>query len=278
MDLSIAVVGLVLGCFMGLTGLGGGALVTPFLILFAGVSPVTAVGTSLVVAAVTKLAAAALFHAQGNISYRTAFLLVAGGLPGTLAGVSLLQRVAGLPGLDINHVLTRLLGLALLLLAADLLLRPLPGTENADRILGWLRRMSVGGPVLTALTVVWGVLAGTLSGLTSLGSGSLIVLLLAGRRLPASTVVGTNVFAGGLILTVAALAHVFAGRVDAGLVAYLLLGTLPGAILGSYLAGRIPAILVYPLLAALFLIPGGKAAASNVLVDPQADAHRIADR
>jgi hypothetical protein len=224
----------VIGLLVGLTSMGGAALMTPLLVLGLGLKPVLAVGTDLACGAVTKLAGAWMHWKQGTVDVRVAAYLACGSIPAGVLGVLALTRLqqAGYVG-DVQ--IRQALGIALLLVAAVILGRAL-GMRVPDALTSLIQRHIQSG------VIVWGALVGFLVGMTSVGSGSLIapLLLLLYPKDPARAV-GTDVFHAGLLVTCAAVQHSSAGNVDWQLVPVLLTGSVPGVLIGSYLTPRLPA-------------------------------------
>jgi uncharacterized membrane protein YfcA len=229
MDPWLIVFGLGVGILVGTTGMGGGALMTPLLILVFGIQPVVAVGSDLAYAAITKTTGGALHYRRGTVQTNLALWLAAGSCPGAVVGVILLDRL----GLD--DILIPLISGALLLTGALVLYRALmrPG-HNERQTVALETRHKVAAVIL-------GVGVGFLLGLTSAGSGTLIAVgLIVGFRLAPRNVVGTDVFHAAILLWVAAIAHLFSGNVDLGLTATILIGSLPGVWLGTHLSARLP--------------------------------------
>ncbi|MBI4441825.1 MAG: sulfite exporter TauE/SafE family protein [Acidobacteria bacterium] len=228
-------VGLVNGFLVGLTGVGGGTLLTPLLILL-GVRPTIAVGTDLFYASVTKIAGAQEHWRRGSIHWNWVFYLALGSVPSSLAATYLLQGIRQRIGSADEFVQVGL-GVVLLVSAVITLL---------DEIY-WKRRRKSGRQVPLdpcthpAKVILLGAAVGFMVGLTSLGSGAVIaVALLILSGLPAAHIVGTDIAHGFFLLSAAALAHWHIGTVDIPLAANLLLGSLPGVILGSRLAYYAP--------------------------------------
>jgi uncharacterized membrane protein YfcA len=243
LDLVPAVIGLVVGVVVGLTSTGGGALLTPALILILGVPPGVAVGTDVLIASGMKLVGSGFYGLRGHVHLPTVLRLAAGSLPGAGVGLRLLQVV---PAHSLDGFLRGALGLALLLAGGATLLRLRRTDETAVR-----RAPNV--PVTVGLGFVTGVLVSV----TSIGSGSLLLCVLAlFFPLSAPTMVGTDL-AHALILSVAAsLGHLAAGRVDFALAGAVLLGALPGVWLGARFATAVPERALRIGLAALLLIVG----------------------
>jgi hypothetical protein len=236
--------GAAIGFLVGMTGMGGGSLTTPLLILVIGVRPVFAVGTDLVYAAITKFVGAATHLRQKTVDLRIGGLVIAGAIPAALAGVATTSALG--PGAD--AFVRRMLGGTLILVALSVIVRQafkLPDHPHSHR--PWL-------------TVMLGAVVGYLVGVTSVGSGTLMmaVLLLAYRILPAEKLVGTDVFYGFVLSAVAGIAHWGAGHVEWGLVGSLLIGSIPGVWIGSKVSARAPARVLRPVLAGVLLLSGAR--------------------
>ncbi|HEX8961810.1 MAG TPA: sulfite exporter TauE/SafE family protein [Rhodocyclaceae bacterium] len=259
MDLAQITSGFAIGAIVGITGVGGGALMTPLLVLVFGVQPATAVGTDLLYAAITKSGGTLVHAGRGNVDWRIAGLLAAGSLPAAALTLLLVSRFApgGLGGAA--GVVRFSLGLALLLTAAALLLR--------RRLQAWAQAHGVDAlPVhrRTRLTVGAGIALGTLVSLSSVGAGALGVtaLFFLYPKLPAIRIVGSDL-AHAVPLTLAAgAAHWWLGSIDWTLLASLLTGSLPGILLGSQLASRIPERVLRPTLAGMLVLVGSRLVAA----------------
>jgi hypothetical protein len=234
--------GALIGFLVGMTGMGGGSLTTPFLILVIGVRPVFAVGTDLIYAAITKLVGFITHLRQGTVNLHVGGLVVAGAVPAALLGV----WTVSLLGHGADAFVRKMLGLTLILVALSVIIRLV--FKKADT-------MHVHRPWLT---VAVGAIVGFLVGVTSVGSGTLMmaVLLLAYRILPSEKLVGTDVFYGFVISAVAGAAHAGAGNVEWPLVGSLLIGSVPGVWLGSKVSARAPEHVVRPALAGVLLLSG----------------------
>jgi uncharacterized membrane protein YfcA len=234
--------GAIIGFLIGMTGMGGGSLTTPFLILVLRVHPVFAVGTDLVYASITKLVGTATHIRQRTVDFRVGGLVIAGAVPATLAGVTLVTRL----GSGGDAFVRKMLGATLILVAISVLVRfffKFPDRVHTHR--PWL-------------TVLVGAAVGFLVGVTSVGSGTLMmaVLLLAYRILPTEKLVGTDVFYGFVISAVAGIAHIAAGHIEWALVASLLIGSIPGVFIGSKVSARAPEHVLRPALAGVLLLSG----------------------
>lgn len=254
MDLGYTLAGFAVGAVVGMTGVGGGSLMTPLLVLFFGISPATAVGTDLLYAAITKAGGTAVHAARGNVDWRITAHLAAGSLPAaalTLYALSL----ARIDGRSLSHLISGVLGAALLLTATALILKQPLQRYAAGRLPeGWLQ--SWAGPA----TVAAGVTLGILVSLSSVGAGALgaAVLFFLYPRLPAVRVVGSDLAHAVPLTLLAGGGHWLLGGVDWSLLASLLLGSLPGIYLGSHVALRMPERLLRSVLATLLVAIGGK--------------------
>jgi uncharacterized membrane protein YfcA len=249
-DPGVAVAGLLVGLLVGTTGVGGGALMAPILILIVGVRPLTVVGTDLVYAAVAKLFGAWQHHRLGHVDLRVVGAMAAGSVPGSLLGAALLVRARDTLGADVDRVVLHVLGFVLILVALSLVLRPArpaPAAAPAIPPGAW--------PVV--MLALGGSVVGLLVGMTSVGSGSLIVAFLAvATALPIRRLIGTDVFHGALLSGAAAIAHGLAGTVDLAITASLLCGAIPGVLVGSRMTAALPDRAVRSALAAVLLISG----------------------
>jgi uncharacterized membrane protein YfcA len=245
MDPWLILFGFGVGILVGTTGMGGGSLMTPLLILVFGIKPVVAVGSDLAYAAVTKTAGGFLHFRKGMVQSNLAFWLAAGSCPGAVAGVVLLDRL----GLD--DVLLPLIAGALLLTGALVLLRALMTNGAGERDAVELNGRN------KFFAVALGASVGFVLGLTSAGSGTLIAIgLILGFKLAPRRVVGTDVFHAAILLWVAAIAHLFSGNVDLTLTATILIGSLPGVWVGTQLSSVLPERGLRPALGVVLLSSG----------------------
>jgi len=245
MDPWLILFGFGVGILVGTTGMGGGSLMTPLLILVFGIKPVVAVGTDLAYAAITKTAGGWLHFRKGTVQTNLAWWLAAGSCPGAVLGVVLLER------LGLEDILLPMIASALLLTGALVLFRALwsQGANEREEVVLQARHK--------AAAVILGASVGFVLGLTSAGSGTLIAIgLILGFRLLPRRVVGTDVFHAAILLWVAALAHLFSGNVDLLLTATILIGSLPGVWLGTHLATRLPERGLRPALGVVLLGAG----------------------
>ena len=245
MDPWLILFGFGVGVLVGTTGMGGGSLMTPLLILVFGIKPVVAVGSDLAYAAVTKTAGGFLHFRKGMVQSNLAFWLAIGSCPGAVAGVVLLDKL----GLD--DVLLPLIAGALLLTGALVLLRALMTNGDGER-----DEVELTGRH-KFFAVALGASVGFVLGLTSAGSGTLIAIgLILGFKLAPRRVVGTDVFHAAILLWVAAIAHLFSGNVDLTLTATILIGSLPGVWVGTQLSSVLPERGLRPALGVVLLSSG----------------------
>jgi len=245
------------GFLIGLTGMGGGAMMIPLLLWTGWAAPTVAVGTDLVWNVLTKMVGAAVHYRNRNVNLKLVWRLASGSVPGALLGLyllALLKKHAGLGFVD--HLIVRLLGGTLILVAVAIIFK--------QQIHGWLPPAAM-RPVTDENLKSWqvpllGFVVGVFVSLTSVGSGSLIVttllLLFPGERL--NRLVGSDVFHGVLVVGVAALGHWHLGDVNLPLVSGLLLGSIPGVWLGSFITSRLPEGTLRPAVAVLLFVTGVK--------------------
>jgi hypothetical protein len=240
MDPIYILFGLGVGILVGLTGIGGGSLMTPLLLLAGGVSPAVAIGTDLAYGAVTKTVGGWRHLRSGTVDLGVSKWLAVGSVPGSLAGVAAVDLIA-------TDALLVFVAAALFVAAAGVLGRAfLRAPRERETVEMDARRR--GG------AIGLGLVLGGLVGLTSVGSGALIglVLILIFRLTP-HRVVGTDVFHAAILLWTAGIAHGFAGNVDYLLAATILVGSIPGVWLGTALLPRVPAAGLRPALGCVLL-------------------------
>ena len=239
MDPLIIVFGFFVGILVGLTGVGGGSLMTPLLLLV-GYNPVVAIGTDLAYGAVTKTVGGWRHLRQGHVDLRLSWWLAAGSVPGSLFGVLAINKLHAEYGSAFEPYLLGAVAVALLLAATGTLFRALfrPGLVAKERDSAVLQRR-----VSQAATVGIGFVLGFVLGLTSVGSGALIGLaLILLYKLRPRRVVGTDVFHAAVLLWVAGFAHFASGNVDLMLMATMLVGSLPGVWIGTHLVTKVPVV------------------------------------
>jgi uncharacterized protein len=253
-DFALVAFGLGVGILVGMTGIGGGSLMTPMLILVFGVTPATAIGTDLAYAAVTKTVGGYKHWKQRTVDLTLSTWMSIGSVPAAVFGVYVLTLLEDWLGDDFDDGVIVLLAGALLLTGTATLVRALlKRMQERERDTIDMERRHKIAAVLLGLSV------GFVLGVTSAGSGALIAVgLILCFRLSPQRVVGTDVFHAAILLWAAGLSHVVAGNVDFGLAGNILLGSVPGVWLGSHWSVRVdPAVLRVTL--AVVLIGAGLA-------------------
>jgi uncharacterized membrane protein YfcA len=237
MDPAIIVFGLGIGVLVGMTGMGGGSLMTPLLILIFGIQPTTAIGTDIFYSAVTKTVGGWRHFRMKTVNMELVKWLSLGSVPAAVLGVAIVSVLQDHIGEDrLDSLVYAVLGGTLLMvgiitLTRALILRDL--VVERDRF-DVERRHKVAAVVIGATT-------GFVIGVTSAGSGTVIaILLIAIYRLSPKKVVGTDVFHAAVLLWAAGIAHWVGGNVDFGLAANILIGSIPGVIIGAALSGKAP--------------------------------------
>ena len=246
-----------IGVVVGLTGMGGGALMTPVLVMFFNVPPLTAVSSDLVASAVMKPVGSIVHLRRGTVHLGLVKWLCIGSIPGAFSGV-LIARALG-RGEQVQHVIRIALGVALVLAAAGLIVRAyIRLTEHARQRDGRAAPLPQGPPTVTLrplATILLGALGGIVVGLTSVGSGSLIIIALMALypTLKASELVGTDLVQAVPLVASAALGHLLFGDFHMDLTTSLRLGCIPGVWVGAHLSARAPGGLVRRALAFVLL-------------------------
>jgi uncharacterized protein len=244
------------GALVGLTGIGGGALMTPLLVLVFGFAPATAVGTDLLFASVTKSAGVFVHGRRGTVEWRIAAWLAAGSLPSAALTWWAISRWATSPR-QFDRLIVPALAVALTLTGIVLLLK-----EPIQRFAGRRAKAAGSTRMPAPVTVAVGAVVGVLVTLTSIGAGALVAaaLLFVYPRLPAVKVAGTDLAHAVPLAAVAGVGHWQLGTVDFSLLGSLLLGSLPGIYLGSHLGGTVPEGVLRSVLASLLLLVGANLA------------------
>jgi uncharacterized membrane protein YfcA len=245
--------GLAVGFVVGMTGTGGGSLMTPILVLLFGIHPVTAVGTDLLYASVTKTAGTLVHGLNRTVQWRIVRRLAAGSVPATAATLLFLSHV-DITGRAGSQIISTVLGVMLVLTALSLVFR-----QAFVNLVG-PRLDRLPDSKVAALTVLVGVLLGVLVTVSSVGAGAIGVtaLLLLYPRTPMALIVGSDIAHAVPLTLVAGVGHWWIGSVDWPLLGNLLTGSIPGIIIGSYLAVRVPEIVLRPVLAATLVVIGGR--------------------
>jgi uncharacterized protein len=251
-DVSLA--GFLVGIVVGLTGMGGGALMTPILVLIFNVQPLAAVSSDLVAAVVMKPIGGGIHWRRRTVHTGLVRWLAAGSIPGAIGGSYLISHVGG----DVDSALQTVLGVVLLVAAASMTARwwlvahraePAPTTVDGER-----------PPVRRVLTLLVGVVGGLVVGVTSVGSGSLMIvaLMLLYPTLLTRELVGTDLVQAVPLVAAAALGHVLWGNLEFGLTGSLLLGSVPGVIVGAQLSSRANDAAIRPVLVTVLVLSGAK--------------------
>lgn len=256
MDWMYTLSGFAVGLIVGVTGVGGGSLMTPLLVLFFGVSPATAVGTDLLYASLTKTLGGWVHSKRGSVDWKVFGLLAMGSLPAAAVTIILL-KVLALDEKTLRSLVTSVLSVALLATASALLFK--------EQIKKLARRKD--GTVyelhhryLPAATIATGVVVGSLVTISSIGAGVLgtVALLFLYPRMPSVKIVGTDIVHAVPLTALAGMGHMALGTVDLVLLGSLLLGSLPGIYIGSHLSAKVPEKVLRPVLAVMLLIIGLK--------------------
>ena len=254
-DTAYALAGALTGFVVGLTGVGGGALMTPVLLIFFGVSPTTAIATDLWFAAITKLVGAKVHHTNGNVDWQVAKRLWLGSLPMALLIVVIVSLGAQVAKVD---WLTKAIGIVVLITATGLLAAP--------KLVAYAKGRRIGQPeqfkaIQPAITVISGGVLGLCVPLTSVGAGALgsvMLLYLYPLRMTPHRLVATDIVHAIPLAVVAGLGYLFAGIVDWWMLASLLVGSIPTVLIGSMLAGRFSGRWIQIALALVLLAAGTK--------------------
>ncbi len=261
LDLTPVLFGLLVGFLVGLTGVGGGSLMTPFLVTVMGIPPATAVGTDMVYATVTKLTGSVQHYRQRSVNLEVAVFLGIGSIPAGLLGVATLEWMENVFDPEtLKATMITIIACTLVLVGASLIYReyfmperhpsdiPKPGTWDGKTRMSKKRR---------AYTIVFGAFGGYLVGLTSIGSGSVMaVILLLLYPIAPAIIVGTDIAHATVLSLVVGIAHMTQGNVDFGLAGSLLLGSVPGVIIGSRVAPWIPGKPLKTILACMLVFVG----------------------
>lgn len=245
--------GFFVGLLVGQTGVGGGSLMTPILVLLFGIHPATAVGTDLLYASATKSVGTLVHGLNHTVDWRIVRRLATGSVPATvLTLLAIAHFNVGGPGS--GHIISLVLGVMLLLTAMSLIFRQ--------------RFLSLMWPVLdrvtperaASLTVVTGVILGALVTLSSVGAGAIGVtaVLMLYPRVPMKVIVGSDIAHAVPLTLVAGIGHWWLGSVNWMMLGSLLSGSIPGIVLGSYFAARVPDAVLRPILAAVLCVVGGR--------------------
>jgi uncharacterized protein len=260
MDPTPTLFGLLVGFLVGLTGVGGGSLMTPFLVAVMGVSAPTAVGTDMIFATLTKFTGSIQHYRQQSVNLEVAIFLGLGSIPAGLLGVATLEWIEGsFDAETVRSIMITIIAITLVLVGGSLILRnflpereddPKPGVWDGKSRMSRRRRM---------YTVVFGAMGGYLVGLTSIGSGSVMaVILLLLYPIAPAVIVGTDIAHATVLSLVVGLAHMTQGNVEFALAGSLLLGGIPGVLIGSRIAPWLPGKPLKMILATMLIFVGAR--------------------
>jgi uncharacterized protein len=252
-DLALTAAGFIVGIIVGLTGMGGGALMTPILVIGFGVEPLAAVSSDLVAAVVMKPIGGGIHFRRGTVHMGMVRWLTLGSVPGALVGSYVVSHLSG----DVGDTIKVILGVVLLIAAAAMAVRSYlvghrgPGVDGAE---------AARVPVRRALTLLVGVCGGAIVGMTSVGSGSLMIvaLMLLYPTLSSKELVGTDLVQAVPLVLAAAIGHLLWGDFEFGLTTSLLLGSIPGVIIGAHVSSRAKDSVIRPVLVLVLTLSGLK--------------------
>ncbi len=246
MDFGYALSGLLIGAIVGVTGVGGGSLMTPLLVIVFGIQAPIAVGTDLLYAAITKAGGAWVHGKSGHVDWKIAGLLASGSIPASLIGIALLKAV---DRYAMVSVITSTLGIALILTSIALIYR-----EKIKRL------SPIAENRLQLATVATGAILGILVTVSSVGAGALgtVALFYLYPRVSTIRVIGTDIAHAVPLTLIAGIGHASLGTVDFHLLGSLLIGSLPGIFFGSRIGSKIPEKMLRGILACMLILVGGK--------------------
>jgi len=251
MDIALKIsIGFVVGTLIGMTGLGGGVLLLPLLIFGLKVPPILAVGSDALFNFITKIGSSWVHLRKGTVRRKVVLALATGSVPGSVVGVSYLAHLRTVYGSGVNTFITSAVGLLLVCIPTLLLLQRRIEEHVANR-----------PPTMKSFAGMSaiGLVAGFLVGMTSVGSGSIIMmLLLLFYSFPPKVMVGTDILHAVILTGVTSAMHWRIGNIDFRLVATLLIGSIPGGLLGSHLSTRVPVPWLRRILCAVLLMTGAR--------------------
>jgi uncharacterized membrane protein YfcA len=253
LDFGIALAGFIVGIVVGLTGMGGGALMTPILVLGFGIEPLAAVSSDLVAAVVMKPVGGGIHFRRGTVHTGLVKWLALGSVPGALLGSYVVSHLSG----DVGDTIATVLGVVLLIAAAGMVVRMYLSSRRGPGLDGEAARQV---PVRRAATLAVGLVGGTIVGMTSVGSGSLMIvaLMLLYPTLSSRELVGTDLVQAVPLVLAAALGHLLWGQFELSLTMSLLIGSIPGVIIGAQISSRAPDRFIRPVLVLVLALTGLK--------------------
>jgi uncharacterized protein len=244
------IIGFAVGTLIGMTGVGGGVLLLPILIFALRVPPIIAVGSDALFNFVTKIGSSYVHLIRGTVRRRVVLSLVLGSIPGSILGVGLLRQLRSVYGTGVNTFITTTVGILLIVVPTLLMFQ----TQIEEHV-------SQRPPTMKSFAgmSVIGLLAGFLVGMTSVGSGSIIMmLLLLFYSFPPKVMVGTDIVHAVLLTGLTSFLHFKLGNVDPYLVGPLVVGSIPGGLFGSHLSTRMPVPWLRRILCAVLLATGAR--------------------
>jgi uncharacterized membrane protein YfcA len=253
LDFGIALAGFIVGIVVGLTGMGGGALMTPVLVLGFGIEPLAAVSSDLVAAVVMKPIGGGIHFRRGTVHTGLVKWLALGSVPGALLGSYVISNISG----DVGDTIKVVLGVVLLVAAGAMVVRSYLSSHRGVGVEGAEAERV---PVRRAATLAIGLVGGTIVGMTSVGSGSLMIvaLMLLYPTLSSRELVGTDLVQAVPLVLAAAIGHLLWGEFELGLTTSLLIGSVPGVIIGAQISSRAPDRFIRPVLVLVLTLTGLK--------------------
>jgi uncharacterized protein len=253
MNLLYSCTGFGVGLLVGMTGVGGGSLMTPLLVLLFGFHPATAVGTDLLFASITKSVGTGVHGLAGTVNWRITAWLATGSIPAALLTLAVMSRI-GAQTPEMAAMISLVLGVSLVVTAVAVMMRPRI-QDYAARHMGELPPGKA-----AALTVTTGLILGVVVSISSVGAGALglTALVFLYPRQPIARLVGSDIAHAVPLTLIAGLGHWLLHSTDWALLGALLLGSLPGIVIGSLVATRVPDVVLRPILAATLLAVGGR--------------------
>ena len=249
MEVFYSIAGLFVGFIVGLTGIGGGALMTPILILGFGIPPVMAVSTDLLYASITKCGGMVSYARKKLVDWRVVLLLLAGSVPGSLLALRFMSGLGEHASME--HLINLTLGFSLVLTSIAVFFRSRITALTANR-----KRIS--GTPLAIITMLAGLFLGVMVTLSSVGAGALgtALLIVFYPRMSMASIVGTDLVHAVVLTGVAAAGHYQMDNINLELLKFLLLGGIPGVLAGSYLGTRLSSSMMQPVMGILLLLIG----------------------
>jgi uncharacterized membrane protein YfcA len=252
-DPRLAIAGFITGLLVGMTGMGGGSLMTPILIFFFNFNPAAAIGTDILHGAIFKSFGAVRHRRLGTVRARLGAWMLLGSAPASLVGVWMATYLTDRYGDSVDSVQGQVLGYTLLFGAVAFVVKALTHRGGSAATLGRLSRRD------KIVAVAIGIVGGFIVGLTSVGSGTLFALaMLLAYPLAAKYVVGTDIFHAAALLWVAGIGHLVAGNVDTAAIGWLLVGSIPGVLIGSQVSVGLPETVLRIALAVCLALSGMK--------------------